>query len=60
MESVTFDCKGCELTIGTFTNQWTQIGKTYFSPKVDPPHDPVIKVQGALRAGDRGTLVEGW
>jgi hypothetical protein len=60
MEIITFTCKGCGSSIGNLTNLWTQIGKSYFSPIVDPHHGPDINPHGPLRSGEKGTLVEGW
>lgn len=60
MEIITFTCKACGSSIGDFTNLWTQIGKSYFSPIVDPQHGPDIKPHGPVRSGEKGTLVEGW
>ncbi|KAB5530292.1 hypothetical protein GE09DRAFT_387008 [Coniochaeta sp. 2T2.1] len=59
MEIITFNCKSCGGSIGDFANLWIQIGKSYFSPIVDPHHAPDIKPHGPLRAGEKGTLVEG-
>lgn len=60
MEIVTFTCKGCDVSIDDFANLLTQVGKSYFSPIVDPEHGPAIMSQGPLRAGKKGTLVERW
>lgn len=60
MRTVTFACRGCDSPIGDFTNLWTQIGKSYFSPIIDPQRSPDIRSHGPLRAGEKGTLVEGW
>ncbi|OIW35589.1 hypothetical protein CONLIGDRAFT_63525 [Coniochaeta ligniaria NRRL 30616] len=59
METVTFTCKTCDSSIGEFANLWTQIGKSYFSPIVDPQRGPDIRSHGPLRSGEKGTLVEG-
>ncbi|KAK0730754.1 hypothetical protein B0H67DRAFT_639216 [Lasiosphaeris hirsuta] len=58
MESVYCNCKKCDATVGLFINLWTQIGKTYFSPIIDPEDNLAILCQGAIRVGERGTLVE--
>jgi hypothetical protein len=60
MEIISFICTGCDVSVGEFANLWTQIGKSYFSPIVDPEHSPAIKSHGPLRSGEKGTLVEGW
>jgi hypothetical protein len=60
METIRICCKSCDSSIGEFTNLWTQVGKSYFSPIVDPPHAPEIESAGPARAGEKETLVEGW
>jgi hypothetical protein len=60
METVFCECKKCDAPIGRFVNLWTQIGKSYFSPVVEPEDDLAIKCKGAVRIGERGTLVEEW
>jgi hypothetical protein len=60
METINICCKSCDNLIAEFTNLWTQIGKSYFSPIIDPPHAPNIVSHGPVRSGEKGTLVEGW
>jgi regulator of replication initiation timing len=60
METVFCECKKCDAPIGRFVNLWTQIGKSYFSPVVEPEDDLAVGGQGAVRIGERGTLVEEW
>jgi hypothetical protein len=60
METVFCECKKCDAPIGRFVNLWTQIGKSYFSPVVEPEDDLAVRRQGAARIGERGTLVEEW
>ena len=60
METVFCECKKCNAQIGRFANLWTQIGKSYFSPVVEPEDDLAVHCQGAVRIGERGTLVEEW
>ncbi|KAK4103137.1 hypothetical protein N658DRAFT_422231 [Parathielavia hyrcaniae] len=59
METVFCECKKCDAPIGRFFNLWTQIGKSYFSPVVEPEDDLAIQFHGAFRIGEHGTLVEG-
>jgi len=60
MESVYGNCKKCDDTIGLFVNLWTRIGKSYFSPIVDPGNDVAVRLDGEIRVGERGTLVDEW
>ncbi|KAL2019464.1 hypothetical protein VTK56DRAFT_9580 [Thermocarpiscus australiensis] len=60
METVFCECKKCDAPIGRFVNLWTQIGKSYFSPVVEPEDDLAAQCHGAIRIGERGTLVEEW
>ena len=60
MESVYCNCNQCNATIGLFVNLWTQIGKSYFSPIIDPDDSPAVVAQGSSRMGEKGTLVEEW
>ncbi len=60
METVFCECKKCGAPVGRFVNLWTQIGKSYFSPVVEPEDDLAVRCQGAARIGERGTLVEEW
>ncbi len=60
METVFCECKKCDAQIGRFVNLWTRIGKSYFSPVVEPEDDLAVQCQGAVRIGERGTLVEEW
>ncbi|KAK4127143.1 hypothetical protein N657DRAFT_661377 [Parathielavia appendiculata] len=59
METVFCECKKCGAPIGRFVNLWTQIGKSYFSPVVEPEDDLAIQYHGTIRIGEQGTLVEG-
>ncbi|KAL2132579.1 hypothetical protein VTI74DRAFT_3634 [Chaetomium olivicolor] len=58
METIFCECKKCDAPIGRFSNLWTQIGKSYFSPVVEPEDDLAVKCKGNVRIGERGTLVE--
>ncbi|KAK3902720.1 hypothetical protein C8A05DRAFT_15254 [Staphylotrichum tortipilum] len=58
METVFCECKKCDAPIGRFVNLWTQIGKSYFSPVVEPEDDLAVRWQGAARIGEPGTLVQ--
>jgi len=60
MELVYCNCKNCNATVGLFLNLWTQIGKSYFSPIIDPDGELAITYSGAIRVGERGTLVAEW
>lgn len=60
METINICCRGCDNPLAQYTNLWTQIGKSYFSPIIDPLEGPVIESHGPLRFGEKGTLVEGW
>ncbi len=60
METVFCECKKCDSAIGRFANLWTQIGKSYFSPVVEPEDELAIQSHGTVRIGERGTLVEEW
>lgn len=60
METVFCECKKCDAAIGRFTNLWTQIGKSYFSPVMEPEDDLAVQYQGSVRIGDQGTLVAEW
>jgi hypothetical protein len=60
METVFYECKKCDAPVGRFVNLWTQIGKSYFSPVVEPEDDLAVQSHGAVRIGERGTLVEEW
>lgn len=60
MESVYCNCKECNATIGLFVNLWTQIGKSYFSPIINPDDSPAVLAEGASRMGEKRTLVEEW
>ncbi|KAK3330873.1 hypothetical protein B0H66DRAFT_77801 [Apodospora peruviana] len=59
MDKVLSHCNNCHSTIGQFMNLWTQIGKSYFSPVVEPNSDLEVDCQGTVRLGETGTLVEG-
>ncbi|KAL2159264.1 hypothetical protein VTH06DRAFT_2699 [Thermothelomyces fergusii] len=58
METVFCECKTCDAPIGRLANLWTQIGKGYLSPVVEPEDDLAIQPRGAIRIGGRGTLVD--
>ncbi|KAK0733596.1 hypothetical protein B0T26DRAFT_669994 [Lasiosphaeria miniovina] len=58
METVLCSCKKCDAALGDFVNLWTQVGKSYFSPIVEPDYDIAVQSDGAVREGERGTLVE--
>ena len=62
METVDCNCKKCGTTIGHFINLWTQVGKRYFSPIVNPDSDDslALRSEGGIRVGEAGTLVEEW
>jgi hypothetical protein len=60
MEIISCICKGCDVVIGDFTNLWTQIGTSYYSPVVDAESNLGIESHGRARWGEQGTLVEGW
>lgn len=60
MESVYCNCRKCDSTVGLFVNLWTRIGKSYFSPVVDPGNDVAVRPEGAIRVGEPGTLVDEW
>jgi len=60
METISCTCKECGGVIGVCANLWTQIGRTYFSPIVEPHDGFMIAPHGAVRLGERGTLVEAW
>jgi hypothetical protein len=60
METVFCECKKCDAAIGRFANLWTQIGKSYFSPVMEPEDDLAVQYQGAVRIGEQGTLVAEW
>ncbi|KAH6627952.1 hypothetical protein F5144DRAFT_594073 [Chaetomium tenue] len=57
METVFCECKKCDAAIGRFANLWTQIGKSYFSPVMEPEDDLAVQYQGTVRIGEQGTLV---
>ncbi|KAK4240616.1 hypothetical protein C8A03DRAFT_13060 [Achaetomium macrosporum] len=58
METVFCECKKCGAPIGRFANLWTQIGKSFFSPVLEPEDDLAIQPQGTVRVGKRGALLE--
>ncbi|KAK5654769.1 hypothetical protein OQA88_6805 [Cercophora sp. LCS_1] len=58
MESVYCNCKKCDTTIGLFINLWTRIGKSYYSPIVDPDGELAVRPDGDTRIGETDTLVE--
>lgn len=60
MEVIKCTCKDCGATVSECANLWTQIGKTYFSPIVEPRDGFAIESHGPVRLGESGTLVEAW
>lgn len=60
METVFCECKKCGAPIGRFANLWTQIGKSYLSPAVEPEDALAARSHGEIRVGEQGTLVEEW
>ncbi|KAJ9130241.1 hypothetical protein NKR23_g12282 [Pleurostoma richardsiae] len=57
MERIRCCCKHCGFNLGELLNTWTQIGKSYYSPVLDP-HVPLkVLVHGEVRTGDKQTLV---
>ncbi|AEO65401.1 uncharacterized protein THITE_56406, partial [Thermothielavioides terrestris NRRL 8126] len=58
METAFCECRKCDAPIGRFANLWTQIGKSYFSPVVEPEDDLAVQCQGSVRVGEPDTLVE--
>jgi hypothetical protein len=60
MEVISCICKSCDIVIGNFTNLWTQIGTSYYSPVIDAESSLGIESHGGVRGGEGGTLVEGW
>ncbi|KAI0409419.1 hypothetical protein F4802DRAFT_604171 [Xylaria palmicola] len=58
MESVVTRCAHCDHCLGTLLNLWTQIGKSYISP-ASPAADALeICPEGAIRQGQKGTIVD--
>ncbi|RYC60624.1 hypothetical protein CHU98_g5577 [Xylaria longipes] len=60
METVTTCCSQCEHRLGSLVNLWTQIGKRYISPVVQPAHALGISPEGIVRQGEIGTIVDSW
>lgn len=60
MDTIVCRCKKCGSEVGEFINLWTQVGKSYVSPVIEPDEGPAILSRGAVRVGERGTLVEEW
>ncbi|TPX08776.1 uncharacterized protein E0L32_009716 [Thyridium curvatum] len=58
MDLVYCRCKSCGGRLGDFINLWTQIGKSYFAPLVEPRAELNVKLQGNVRVGEKNTLVE--
>lgn len=60
MDLVYCRCRSCGGRLGDFINLWTQIGKSYFAPLVEPRAELNVKLQGNVRVGEKNTLVEAW
>jgi len=60
MDTILCSCKNCDSEIGEFANLWTQVGKSYVSPVIEPDEGPAVLCHGVVRVGERGTLVEEW
>ncbi|EAQ89277.1 predicted protein [Chaetomium globosum CBS 148.51] len=57
METIFCECKKCDAAIGRFANLWTQIGKSYFSPVIEPEDDLAVQYLDTVRIGEQDTLV---
>lgn len=60
METIFCECKKCDAAIGRFANLWTQIGKSYFSPVIEPEDDLAVQYLDTVRIGEQDTLVAEW
>lgn len=60
MERLTCKCAQCKANLGQFINLWTKVGKSYYSPIIDPAETRGISAKGQTRSGEQNTLVEGW
>ncbi|KAJ2972999.1 hypothetical protein NUW58_g9052 [Xylaria curta] len=60
METVSTYCSQCGHHLGTHLNLWTQIGKSYISPVIRSADDLDISPDGAVRQGEKGTIVDSW
>lgn len=60
MDRIRCTCRQCDSKLGDFFNQWIQIGKTYFTPIIDPSGVVNLRAAGAVRWGDENTLVDEW
>jgi len=60
MKTLRCKCAGCGAELAQLVNLWTQIGKTYYSPILDPEHGMNIITLGQSRIGDEMTLVADW
>ncbi|KUI67417.1 hypothetical protein VM1G_02778 [Cytospora mali] len=59
MERIRCNCKQCGSKLGEFVNLWTQVGKSYCTPVVQPFEPLNIQHDGEARLGDSQTLVDG-
>ncbi|KAL5615597.1 hypothetical protein BROUX41_005636 [Berkeleyomyces rouxiae] len=57
-KTLTASCKGCKFVIGVFSNSWTQVGKSYYTP-CEAPQNIQVQDKGMARRGEPETLVEG-
>jgi hypothetical protein len=60
MERIGCNCKTCGARVGIFVNLWMQVGRSYFSPILDPQSDLSVIGQGDVRVGEQQTLVADW
>lgn len=60
MDRIQCSCKNCGSMLGEFTNQWMQLGETYYSPTIHPSTPMNIRPEGDIREGEVDTLVDGW
>ncbi|KAI0894821.1 hypothetical protein F4806DRAFT_98030 [Annulohypoxylon nitens] len=58
MEKVVCSCASCNAYFGEFFNQWIKISKSYISPVIDTDEISSVTLTGAVRLGDKETLIE--
>ncbi|KAJ3563568.1 hypothetical protein NPX13_g8150 [Xylaria arbuscula] len=58
MDIASISCSQCHHDLGTLLNLWTQIGKSYISPVVHTCTALDVTPDGAIKHGEKGTIVE--
>ncbi|KAI1369332.1 hypothetical protein F5Y08DRAFT_151183 [Xylaria arbuscula] len=58
MDIASISCSQCHHDLGTLLNLWTQIGKSYISPVVHTGTALDVTPDGAIKHGEKGTIVE--